>query len=134
MSATTKRFPHEKLIKMTATGSFDLIASKVAMKAAEKEHSLNSEKEVLLDLRGVYCRMSTFDVFELAQYIALPNPALDTGKKIAVLVDKESEFDHERFRLMCAKSKGLDIRAFFEDEEAKAWLDAKFPPPTTAWP
>ena len=75
--------------------------------------------------------MSTFDVFELAPHLAYPNPALDTSKKIAVLVSADANFEHSRFLELCTRHKGLNVREFDDCDTAKKWLAAKIPPVAT---
>lgn len=130
MDAKIKAFPHEHLIMTTVTGAFDLSASKVALAAVEHDPSFNAQTEVLLDLREVKCTMSTVDVYQLAEHLASPNPALHTGKKIAVLVTGRAEFEHAQFLQLCASNRGVSIGAFDDYEDAQKWLNANLPPDT----
>ena len=75
--------------------------------------------------------MSTFDVCELAQHLAYPNPVLDARKKIAVLLGADANFEHSRFLELCTRHKGLNVRAFDDYDTAKKWLAAKIPPVAT---
>ena len=109
-------------IAMTATGSFDLIGSKLLLNSLSQEPSLRAQKEILVDLRDVDCTMSTFDVYELAQHLAFPNPALDTNKKIAVLITGNKHFNHAQFFDLCGLKKSVNIRAFEQFEAADRWL------------
>lgn len=122
MSSNTKPFPLDQFILTTATGSFDLIASKSALKAVAREPGFTVQNEVLLDLRDIKCQMSTFDIYELAQHMVYPNPALDTNRKIAVLVNGQSNFSHAQFLELCANSRSVNVRAFDECEPAEEWL------------
>ena len=128
MSSNTKPFPLDQFILTTATGSFDLIASKSALKAVAREPGFTVQNEVLLDLRDIKCQMSTFDIFELAQHMAYPNPALDTNRKIAVLVTGQLSFNHAHFLELCANNRSVNVRAFDEYEAADEWLHADLPP------
>ncbi len=92
------------------------------------EPSFNAQTEVLLDLRDIDCQLSTTDIFELAEHMAFPNPALDTHRKIAVLVSGHLSFDHARFFELCARNRGVNVQAFDEYEAADEWLYAELPP------
>ena len=116
-------FPVKAHIVMTATGSFDLIGSKFALKSAALEPSFSAQKEILVDLRDIECTMSTFDVYELAQNLAFPNPALDTSKRIAVLIGGSGRFTHAQFEQLAKKTP--NIRAFEELKSADRWLHAE---------
>lgn len=128
MPGKIKALPLDQFIVMTATGSFDLIASRSALKSVAREPSLNAQNEVLLDLRNIKCQMSTFDIFELAQHMAYPNPALDTNRKIAVLVTGQLSFNHAHFLELCANNRSVNVRAFDEYEAADEWLHADLSP------
>ena len=56
--------------------------------------------------------------------MAWPDPALPTGRKVAVLVSGDREFGHARFLELCARNRGMRVRAFQNLEEADAWLTA----------
>jgi hypothetical protein len=120
-------FPLKHLMVMTATGTLDLDASKVALKSIVADPNFDEQYEVLLDLRGIECAMSTVHIYELAKYMAFPNPALPTNKKIAVLVDGNFAFDHAQFLEMCAGNRGLNLRAFESYGKADDWLNAELP-------
>jgi hypothetical protein len=59
--------------------------------------------------------------------MAFPVPALPTDKKVAVLVDSRSAFNHAQFLEMCAGNRGLNLRAFDRYEDANDWLNAELP-------
>ena len=128
MNATNKAFPLAHLIVMTATGTLDLKSSKLALKSIADEPSFNEQTEVLLDLRDIKCQLSTADIFELAQHMTFPNPALATNKKIALLVGGHLSFDHAHFLELCANNRGASLKAFDEYEFANKWLYAELPP------
>ena len=112
---------------MTASGTLDFAASKIAVKSLVAEPSFDERCEVLLDFRDIECAMSVVDIFQLAEHIGFPNPALPTKKKIAVLVTGHRAFDHAQFLELCASNRGLKMGAFEDYENADAWLNADLP-------
>lgn len=77
-----------------------------------------------MDLRDVACDIDTVEVFHLASYMAWPDPALPTNRRIAVVVSGTREFDNAKFLELCASNRSLDMKAFTDYEEAVNWLDA----------
>lgn len=128
MGNRTRAFPLDHLIVMNATGAFDLTASKLALKAVATEPSFDSQTEVLMDLRDINCQLSTVDIFGLAVHMAFPNPALDTNKRIAVLVSGHLSFNHAHFFELCATNRNVNVRAFDDYDAADEWLHADLPP------
>ena len=85
------------------------------------------QTEVLLDWRDVECEMSTLDIYDLASFLASPDPALPTRRKIAVLVDGQRGFDHALFLQMCVANSGIRLAAFADYDAANDWLSADLP-------
>lgn len=127
MKTTRKAFPLKDLIVITSSGTIDLAASKSALESLAADAKFDSQYEVLLDLRDSECEMSVIDVHEIATYLAWPDPALPTRKKIAVLVSGRQAFDHAKFLEMCSKNRGVRVGAFEDYDKASAWLDADLP-------
>ena len=127
MNATCKAYPLKNLIVMTAAGTLDLAASKAAVKILAADPDFGTQCEVLLDLRDIDCAMSTTDLFNLATYMAFPSPALDTYKKVALLVDGHSALSHAQFLELCTVNRGLHVQAFEKYEQADDWLTANLP-------
>lgn len=127
MKTVRKAFPLDDLIILTSSGTIDLAASKAALKdlAADPEYAANYE--ILLDLRGSACNLSVSDVYEVATYLASPNPAISTSKKIAVLVAGHVAFDHAQFLQLCSTNRGMQVRAFEDYQKASEWLDVRLP-------
>ena len=121
-------FPLKHLIVMNAAGTMDLAASKAALTQMAATPGYDASSEVLLDLRGVECEMSTTDIFTLAEFMALPGAALTPNKKFAVLVDDHRHghlpFNKAQFLELCADSTGLSVRAFEDYQTADDWLNA----------
>jgi len=105
----------------------DLPASKTALKKLAADPRFDAQTEVLLDLRDIKCELSTLDIYELASFLAWPDPALPTRKKIAVLVNSGAEFDHASFLQMCTANAGIRLAVFDDYDAADAWLNADLP-------
>jgi len=123
-----KAFPLDHLIVLDASGFLDLQASKAALKKLADDPDFDAQSEVLLDLRDITCEMSTQDIYELAAFMAWPDPALPTHKKIAVLVGGRGDFDHALFLQMCTANSGLRLGVFLDYDAANEWLNADLPP------
>lgn len=112
---------------MTSSGTVDLVASKAALKSLAADPEFEANYEILLDLRDSECDMSIADIFEIATYLAWPDPALPTHKKIALLVSGQRAFDHAKFFQMCSTNRGMQLRAFEDYEKASEWLEVDLP-------
>jgi hypothetical protein len=123
-----KIFPLDRLIVVDASGLLDLPASKAMLKELASSEEFDGETEVLLDMRDIECHMSTQDIYELAAFMAWPDPALPTHRKIAVLVSGRTEFDHALFLQMCTANSGLRLGVFLDYDAASDWLGADLPP------
>ena len=113
---------------MDASGVLDAAASRAALAKLANDPDFSAKCEVLMDLRNITCSMSATDIYELACAMAWPNSALPTHRKIAILVDGRSEFDHASFLALCASNRGLLVAAFVDYDEAGQWLVATLPP------
>ena len=131
MNTQYKVFPLQHLIVMTADGTLDLAASKLALKSIVADPGFDSRSEILLDLRDAKCVMSMTDIYQLAEHMAFPYSALPTRKKIAVLINKHSAghlaFNHAQFLELCADNRGLNVHAFEDYQIADEWLNAELP-------
>ncbi len=127
MLTKVKSYPLKKLIVLDAYGELDLAASRIALRKLAADPDFDWRTEVLLDMRDVECHMSTIDIHELASLLAWPDPALPTGRRIAVLVSGRTEFDHAKFLEMCASNRGITLAAFDDYDKADAWLSAELP-------
>jgi len=127
MRTTRKAFPLKDLIVVTSSGTIDLVSSKSALKSLAADPEFDRHYEILLDLRDSECEMSVMDVYEIATYLAWPDPALPTRKKIAVLVSGQRAFDHAKFLEVCSTNRDVQVGAFEDYEKASEWLDADLP-------
>jgi len=124
---TRKAFPLKDLIVVTSSGTLDLAASHSALKSLAADPEFDRHYEILLDLRDSACELSVMDVYDIAKYLAWPDPALPTRKKIAVLVSGKRAFDHAKFLEVCSLNRGVQVGAFEDYEKASEWLDAELP-------
>ncbi len=131
MHTENRAFPLKHLIVMTADGTLDLDASKLALKSLAADPGFDATCEVLLDLRDIHCLLSINDIYAIGAHMAYPNAALPTNKKIAILVDGHSAsnlaLNHAQFLTVCAENRGLSMNAFDNYDDADAWLNAKLP-------
>ncbi len=127
MRSKDKAYPWKDLIVMTASGTVDLAASKVALKSLADDPEFMADYEVLLDWRDTDCTMSVTDVFEIAKYLTDLTTKLPTNKKIAILVSGRHAFDHAKFLELCATNRGVTLFAFEDYDKASEWLEATLP-------
>ncbi len=126
MNCRHRILPGREVIIVNAEGLLDLEASRGALKKIASDPDYKTCFELLMDLREVTCNLSATDIFELASFMANPEPRVPTGRKIALLVSGEQEFDHAKFLELCARNRGLSIAVFTDPEEAVKWLDVEF--------
>lgn len=115
----------EQLVVVEATGRIDVPATKKMFDRLLPESADKERYQVLLDLRNVECDMLVSDIRELAAYAAQPNPALPTGKKVAVVVEGREDFEHAELFAFFAERRGSQVQAFEDLAEAEAWLAAE---------
>jgi hypothetical protein len=127
MRTMRKVFPPRDLITVTSSGTIDLVASKAALKSLAADPEFEANYEIFLDLRDSKCDLSVADVYEIAEYLAWPNPVIPTHKKIAVLVAGHLAFDRARFLQLCSGNRSMNVKAFEDYEKVGEWLDADLP-------
>ncbi len=123
MKSKTKYFSGAELIIVDADGRLDLAQSKDAIKRIASHPDYNQFYEVLFDLRDVTCDLSVMDAYELASYMAAPDPKFPSKRKVAVVVPGGKEFDHSAFFETCARNRGLYVKSFQDLDETQAWLE-----------
>lgn len=128
MKTQNEFYQAQHLFVLDASGVLDLPASKIALAKLAADPDFDARSEVLIDLRDIKCALSTNDIFDLADALAWPNPALPTHRKIAILVAGHTEFDHASFLEICAGNRGVVLAAFEDYDAAGEWLTATIPP------
>ncbi len=128
MKTQVKIFPFKHLIVLDADGTMDLAASKAALQLLVTNPGFESSREVLLDLRGVECELSTADIFDVAVFMSHTIAAHHVSPRIAVLVAEHQHgqlaFNKAQFLELCADNRGLNVRAFEDYKEADGWLSS----------
>jgi hypothetical protein len=119
MPVNVKVIRTKEFIKSTATGSFDLAASKQALLDIVSLIKQPGEYEVLVDTRGAETKLETTDLFELGNALAA-HPSLRRSK-VATLVPM-SDMDNAHFLETVAQNRGVRMRAFTDFEAAMTWL------------
>ena len=111
-------------IKATANGQLDLEnAKKQLVEIASAATSL-ADFHIILDTRRAQSRMSVADLWNLAKELdGMRMRFLTSLKQIAVLCPV-AEFDQASFFALCAKNRGINIKAFSSFEDAIEWLIA----------
>lgn len=110
----------KEFIKVSATGEFDLEASRGALKELLEDPKFSKPCDILCDLSDAECALTVTDIFMLVQSMTEHRSAFQ--RKIAVLVSSDHDFDKAKFMELCAENRGLQVQAFDEPAEAEAWL------------
>ncbi len=122
MGTKVKRLAGEDVIVADHNGHLNLSKSVNLVRDLVSHPEYEECMEVVLDLRDAECDLTVSDVYQLAYYMAWPDPGLPTRRKIAVIVSPEKEFDHARFFETCAVNRGLQVKSFQDVRTAEEWL------------
>lgn len=125
MEARHKIIKSKNLIVVDAEGRVDFEASKEAIRKLSSDPEYSHEYMIIMDLREVSCDLSVTDVVELAAFMAWPDPALPTRRKVAVLVAPDGAYQLASFMETCAQNRGLRLKAFTSVRQAETWLDSE---------
>ncbi len=125
MKTRYKVLQAKNIIVVDADGRLDLEGSKEAIRQIASDSEYREDYCMVMDLRGAECDLSSTDIVELAAFMAWPDPALPTRRRIAVLVTHNDAWRLASFMETCARNRGLPIKAFTSVEEAEAWLDVE---------
>lgn len=115
----------DDVLVVDVEGRLDLEESKQGIRRLSRHLEHEGARGILFDLRDVRCELSVLDVYQLASLLAWPDPALPTGRAVAVVVPETKKFDHPRFFEICARNRGLDVRSFETYDPAWQWLHGK---------
>lgn len=131
MNTTIRTFEFKHFIVLTARGTLDLAASKAALRSLVSAPDFGACSEVLLDLRDVECEMSASNIHELAKHMTWHIPTLYDDHRIAILVKPHRPgklaFNHPLFRELCSHSRGFNLCAFEDYDQAIDWLNVVLP-------
>jgi hypothetical protein len=123
MSCTITIIPAREFFRTKANGEFDLDATrKASFDVFSRMKDLNVS-EVLLDHRQTSTQMTASDLLTLFKELHLGG--FLKARKIAILNHPKRDFDPDKFFAACAQTKGYQIAAFHDFEEAVIWL---YPP------
>jgi hypothetical protein len=111
-------------IKATPEGELDLQESKRLLIEIAVATDPSVDHEVILDTRKAQSGMSIADLWYLAADISNLRKAF--SRKTAVLCPL-AQFDHAGFFALCARNKGLQVRAFTSFEDTIEWLTGDGP-------
>ncbi len=109
-----------EVVKATATGEFDFEATKEALKRMLEEPEASQYEDILFDFRKAECELTIAEIFEVVQFMV--ELQWSPLRRIALVVLEGIEFDRAKFMELCAANRGLQIQAFVDPSEAKAWL------------
>jgi len=124
MKVEVKYYSAADVIIVDAEGRLDLSKSKEMIKRIVSHSEYDQYFEEVLDLRDVTCDLSTFDFFEIASFMAWPNPKLPTRRRIAIVVSGDKEFDRATFFETSARNRGLLVRSFRHLSAAEERLES----------
>ena len=115
--------PAREFVRTKSSGEFDLDETRKACFAVFSKMKEAKVSEVLLDHRETSTQMTASDLLTL--FRELHSGGFLKDRKIAIVNNPKSDFDRDKFFVACAQTKGYQIAAFQEFEEAVTWL---YPP------
>ena len=123
MPIDVKIVPAREFIRTKANGEFDLEGTKELFLAVFSKMKEANVSEVVMDLRELSTKMTSFDIYELLS--VLDHMGSWSTWKIAIVYRPKDEFDRAKFFELCAQNRGYQVGAFQDFEEAITWL---YPP------
>jgi hypothetical protein len=118
-----KIVPAREFIRTKANGEFDLEGTKELFLAVFSKMKEANVSEVVMDLRELSTKMTSFDIYELLS--VLDHMGSWSTWKIAIVYRPKDDFDRAKFFELCAQNRGYQVGAFQDFEEAITWL---YPP------
>ena len=123
MSYNITIVPAREFFRTKSSGEFDLDETRKACFAVFSKMKEAKVSEVLLDHRETSTQMTASDLLTL--FRELHSGGFLKDRKIAIVNHPKSDFDRDKFFVACAQTKGYQIAAFQDFEEAVTWL---YPP------
>ncbi len=123
MPIDVKIVPAREFIRTKANGEFDLEGTKELFLAVFSKMKEANVSEVVMDLRELSTKMTSFDIYELLS--VLDHMGSWSTWKIAIVYRPKDDFDRAKFFELCAQNRGYQVGAFQDFEEAITWL---YPP------
>jgi hypothetical protein len=111
----------------TATGFDEAREDVIRYNNAVMEKAIESGNgKILCDERQLEYRLNVMDTFEAGQYVAAIARYVN---RIAIVTHERNRADAEFWETV-ARNRGLQVRVFFNMEDARAWmgLDQPLPP------
>jgi len=106
-------------IRTTANGELDLNVSKELMRRTAVEMEGSPIRRILVDSRQAVASWSTTSLYEVA-VVFTEDPAF-RNTRVALLTRRE-RIDNARFMALVANSRGAQMMAFDDFEDAIDWL------------
>ena len=113
----------QDFIRVTPEGHLDLEKSKELLMEIASASAPLVDYGIILDTRKAEIAMSVTELWLLAAELSQFRKAF--SGKTAVLCPLE-KFDYAEFFALCAKNRGLQVRAFTSFEDAIEWLTANW--------
>lgn len=111
-----------EFLRTDVTGIIDLEASRALLRNLVTTAASRDVDRVLLDGRNARARVSTADIWTLANDLGVLGVR---DHRIAFLLSPpEDDFDRGAFLELCATNRGYQLRAFHDFEQAFTWLTA----------
>jgi len=120
MKVTYRIFHGRDFVKADVNGRVDLEASKEALRSLMQDSDVPPDRRMLLDLRDAKCEMSVTDVYWLVEAMVVER--LKFADRTAILALCSEARDLADFMGTAGGNRGLKIRAFADEEEARQWL------------
>ncbi|HET7766920.1 MAG TPA: hypothetical protein VFK92_17675 [Burkholderiales bacterium] len=125
MAIDVRLIQPKDFIKTAANGELDLAVSKELMRKTAEEMKSTPIRRILLDSRQAVAKWSPATLYEVA-VVFTEDPAF-RNTRVAILTRHE-RIDNARFLTLVANSRGAQMMAFEDFEDAIDWLVLSGPP------
>lgn len=120
MKTVYKIISAKDFIKAKPNGEIDLEQSKKVLIKLASIAEFPVDYNILLDIRQAYDNFSDPDIYELVAELGKHRSSF--RNKIAILSRHDRQFDNALLMQLCARSKGFNVGAFINFEDAVDWL------------